>query len=290
MIPQNNREQYKISFLKFIKNLKVYEDQILKLNKYEIEIDYSDIRQGQYLISKDLYYRFKSLCLILNTPSEAALYSISRGIIDTYSVLYMISCFSGKEENYLRYLLYLLDAVRSRSNSLDIFTKNVDNLSKDSLTGIQMAKQSDLEAENRILDIIKQKKWTFKIDESNIQKSNWKYIDISGKFYKNAYNWNELYQIARIPPHLSIMFNSLYSSFIHGLGVSIMKSENDDKVQDQFTVDFFMLLIGFIIKINNINFPNELKEFNSKCVDQFIIDSSWELWNKLHDKNYSKSV
>ncbi|MEM5564386.1 hypothetical protein WNY78_04705 [Psychroserpens sp. AS72] len=205
---------------------------------------------GILKLTKNLIECFSVLEHLLKNHSLQAILSMHRTIIDNYSVLYLITEKGTLLEKDIRYKLFLLDAINSKHEVVNKFKKDSE---KD-------PKKYNLEDNNKAIEKDLRNKRKFNLDlekfvnnkqlaKNILTQNNWKFKDIlnNGKQQnKNRYNWIDLYQIARIPEHHSFVFQKYYSSFTHGLGLSIFTREENEILPFIATTYTTTALIGTI--------------------------------------------
>lgn len=138
---------------------------------------------------------------------------------------------------------------------------------------------SDDKASNELLEIIRGLQRNLNVNENIITKSNWKFKDINSSKNNNRYEWTELYINARIPAHQAKILQDYHSTFVHGLGISLM-IETDENLLPFIisTLEFCSILMSLIIKIITTEYCNETKDM---VLDKSIIDfmnDNWDNW------------
>lgn len=203
-----------------------------------------------------------------------------RMIIDNYSILYLLTSFSSSKEQQIRHYLFLLDAVISRSKIIDSFSPIVSNGFATGGTKQQseIAKEFDKIAESDIIKLLKDEKLYSTINENIIKNRNWKFKNINdGK--DNKFNWIEIYKLSRIPNRYSEMIQKYYSSFVHGLGISLMLNESEELSPLIISIlDLSSIIQSMIIKILLNEFKNETKQIKLQDGTLKFIDDSWNNW------------
>ncbi|MBK9225125.1 MAG: hypothetical protein IPO23_11875 [Flavobacterium sp.] len=87
-----------------------------------------DKKTGIYYLILNLHSNLKLVLeLAENNCKTQPLVTLGRMIIDNYSILYLLTSFSTKEEQQLRYYLYLLDSISMRSQSVQEFMEGMKN-------------------------------------------------------------------------------------------------------------------------------------------------------------------
>jgi hypothetical protein len=246
---------------------------------YDNHSNLLDKRNGTYSLFKNLYLNLDFLNQTKSIITTQALVTLSRNIIDNYSVLYLFTSYSTKEEQQLRYYLYLIDSLHNRSDIISDFSEKITTYIPPE--GLASAKNST-ENDSKIIDYL-----TFKIENENlsnlvkkevINMRNWKFkSEFPSK--NNSYNWQELSQIAKIPAHYSSAVQKQYSAYVHGLGLSILyKEANDTNVEDS-VFSFLIAIQALIGQIVLKEFQDDLKDINIE--NEFIdlikeISTNWK--------------
>jgi len=83
---------------------------------------------GVYKIFRALLFNFKFIYETADISSRQIAISLARTTIDHYAVLYILSCYSSRNEQALRYYLYLTDSLNSRISTIVDFSSNVTNV------------------------------------------------------------------------------------------------------------------------------------------------------------------
>jgi len=251
------------------------------LKCYEMDSSFKSKKIGIYKYIKKLIPCFNVLLEVSYSNSIQSLITLQRMIVDNYAILYLLTTFSTKEEQLLRYYLYLLDATHSHSEILDKFSSNLKSkIPDEAYKNAYNAKTQDNKSSIELIKIINEEKLDLIVNKEIISKSNWKFKDANEKDQnKNQYKWIELYSIARIPNHHAQMLQNYHSAFVHGLGISLM-IENDKDVFP-FTIsttDFCSILMSLIIKIIITEFKEETKnvKLNQKTID--FANGNWNNW------------
>jgi hypothetical protein len=252
------------------------------LDSYEHNSAFENIKVGIYKHIKKLIPCFDILFKVSQTSSIQSLMTLERMIIDNYAILYLLTIFSSKEEQLLRYYLFLLDAICSRSNILKNFSSNIKyempaKAYEDADSAIIYDKKASIEL-NKKINEIQQK---LSVNTEIIKNSNWKFKDIEeGNQNINRLSWTDLYKNAGIPNHHAQLLQKYNSSFVHGLGISLMIESEDNLLPFKIsTLELCSILMSRIIKIIMIEFQDETKtiNLNSKTID--FINHFWDNWS-----------
>ncbi len=253
------------------------------LSFYENEISYRNKKVGIYRHVKKLIPCFDDFFKTNESNSVQSMVTLQRMIVDNYSILYLLTNYSTEEEQLLRYYLFLLDSMQSRQNLIDHFTSNMKYDQPEELfQNAEKTKISDNETAEELLKIIKQENLDSDTEISIIKTANWKFKDKKKKNQKaNKYNWKELYSIARIPNHYAYSIQNYYSSFSHGLGVSLL-AKNDETSYPLRITNLYLssIILSMIIKILLNEYHEETKTLK---INQYVIkfmNSNWNNWNK----------
>jgi len=251
------------------------------IERYEHNSSFENIKVGIYKHVKKLIPCFDILFNVSKTSSIQSLITLERMIIDNYAILYLLTSFSSKEEQLLRYYLFLLDAASSRSNILKNFSSNIKNEMPakayvDADKAIIYDKKASIELHKKIKEI--QQKLS--VNTEIINNSNWKFKDIKeGNQNINRLSWTDLYTNARIPNHHAQMLQKYHSSFVHGLGISLMIDSDDNLLPFTIsTLDFCSILMSMIIKIITIEFQDETKAINLNFKTIEFMNHNWNNW------------
>ena len=96
---------------------------------------------------------------------------------------------------------------------------------------------------------------------------------------QNHYSWTELYEIARIPKKYSYVFQSFYSSFVHGLGMTIMKQpENNKFLMTELVFEIAAIIQALVAKILFIQYTGYIKEEQINPEFLLLVNYHWENW------------
>tara|TARA_B100000949_G_scaffold213330_1_gene208124 strand:- start:703 stop:1506 length:804 start_codon:yes stop_codon:yes gene_type:complete len=258
---------------------------LIELRKIEHLLDRSIDNKSQLLTKKiGVFNIFKNLIsnlIILkklneencNTQSFATL---SRMIIDNYAGFYLLTAHSDENEKQFRYYLYLMDSLQTRINSISDFANSLkDNKLVKSFDSSNNIIIHDKKTIATIIEKIKKEKLDTLASPKIIENRNWKYI--SGNSKKERYSWEELYNIAKIPEHFSKMIQNHYSTYAHGLGMTILYSERNEALINS-TFLFFALIQLNLAKIIINEF--EIDVLKANLDNNFIaqMEFHWDNW------------
>lgn len=242
---------------------KLYLDRIFAnlYDRYDSLTSLNSKKVGIYKHVKKLLPCFDILYEVSKTNSLQSLKALERMIIDNYAILYLLTSHSSKEEQDLRYYLYLLDGANTVAEILD------DHLNE-SPTGIPHdVKKTTYEArdsnDNTIKElkkIIEQINSGFKADPKIIKNKNWKFINAVPPKGGNCYSWPGLYENAKIPSRLLESMHKYSSQFVHGLGVSLMFDNNSNLAPNiNLVLELGRVVQTLIMKILLTEFSDETK-------------------------------
>ena len=203
-----------------------------------------DKKIGIYCQIKNLLPCFDILLSVTESGSVQSYSTLLRMIADNYSILFLLTCYNSKEEQELRYYLYLLNAIKTRS---DILKESILEEKKESAPEIEKANKADEKAIEEIKNIISQKGFEKQICVKVYDKKNWKF---KNQLNNDNYSWLELYKIAKLSPSDANVIFNFYSSFVHGLGIQLMLKETDDTSNNiKYTLNIATIIQTFLIRI-----------------------------------------
>ena len=108
-----------------------------ELNKYwsmveRLEMQYHNRHEvGIHKIFQTIIPIFYALLKVSESDSISSLQTLNRMIIDNYSVLYLLAINGAARERNIRYYLFLLDGIKSRSGLLANFNAQISENLKD---------------------------------------------------------------------------------------------------------------------------------------------------------------
>lgn len=217
---------------------------------------------GVYKHLKKLLPCFDVLFQISEYSSLQSQFTQQRMIIDNYAILYLLTSFSSKEEQELRYYLYLLDSTTSRPKMLKQFLDNCQYGTEKNTSLPDKAIEADHLATSQLIRLIEQKSLDKLVNEKIIKEANWKFVNPKSFKGKNKYSWEDLYIISKIKPNIAHIFQHFHSSFVHGLALSLHSQSNDDHSSTIYYKMIFAssnIIKGHIIKILLNEYPDETK-------------------------------
>jgi hypothetical protein len=203
-------------------------------------------------------------------------FTIQRAIVDYYSIIYLLTSYNSKEEQNLRYYLYVLDMLNSRINTHSEIKKETPG----EILNAQNQKTYELVEEDKktrqdVLDIIRTKKLNLAVNENIINKCNWKFKNPENN---DKFSWTQLAENSKIPGRFAIFYQDYASHFVHGIGSSPIIVD-DEKIVDTVineTLKFSSILMCLTIKIIVNEFVEETKFVN---INSKIRNKSDCLWN-----------
>lgn len=164
-----------------------------------------------------------------NTIDTSSLITLSRMIIDNYTVLHFIHISSKMlEERKLRHYLYILDGLQNRLNNLKKFPSitfdqnyieqtEIDELNRKINTTIQ----NDLISKDRLLLKIRESPlYNINMEDNIVKCCNWRYKKLDNTIKNNRFSWSELYKLTGIKESVSYFISGYMSEFVHGLCMS----------------------------------------------------------------------
>ncbi len=251
------------------------------LNYYEMDSSFISKKVGVYKHLKKLLPCFDILSKVSGSNSVQSLITLQRMIVDNYAIFFLLTSFSSKEEQLLRYYLYLLDATNSRLKIINNFSSNIKcEIPNETIRNAENAIIADSNSSIELIKLIKENNLYSLVNEEIINKFNWKYKDANKKKQSNNYyKWTELYTIAKIPNHHAQMLQNYYSSFVHGLGISLTIEDDDNLLPFIIsTLDFCSILQSMIIKIIMTEFKEETKNVKLKKKTIDFMNDNWNNW------------
>ncbi|RYJ52522.1 hypothetical protein DR871_000260 [Flavobacterium petrolei] len=240
-------------------------------------LDRLDREIGIYYLVVNLYSNLDLLKhLAMSGAKTQPLITLGRMIIDNYSILFLLSSYSTKEEQNLRYYLYLLDSISVRSESVKSFHEGIEH----QLTlQHRNEKESLINHDKRIITKLKAKIVSENLQnitsQNDIAKYNWKFQSVISAKNKSYYNWYELYNIAKIPKPFSETIQKHFSAFVHGLGMVIIYEQKNKAMEE--SVMSLLMIVQFLTAQIIVNEYSELTK-------NVILDKEFKLnmhegWN-----------
>ncbi len=236
---------------------------------------------GIYNILKKLVPCFTILDDVSKSNSVQSIITLERMILDNYTILFLLTNYESKNIQELRYYLFLLDAVETRIKIITEFAAN----SNIDLPGFVMDQKNNTVEEDKktraqLIQIINTKKLDVLVNEEIIKKSNWKFKDsASANKNHNSYKWRELYEIAKIPQRYAIMLQDYNSSYVHGLGLSLMiDNEFGSYLKMMKSLDFGSIIQSMIVKIMLDEFQIETQQITLSNDYEKFMNENWNSW------------
>lgn len=205
--------------------------------------------------------------------------TLSRMIIDNYAVFYLISTYSSIREQELRYYLYIMDSLEGRIKSIQDLNKAVQNNSL--IKNFQESKEiirHDKRAIKNLMARINADQLDKMVSARVIDRRNWKFTNGDPK-QKERLSWEELYNIARIPKRFSKLIQTHYSTYTHGLGMTILyESRNESFIESTFLLLNLLNLNLARILINEFNLQPDKMDMDPQFIG--LINHQWENYQK----------
>jgi hypothetical protein len=234
-------------------------------------------RIGQIHFLKSIVKNLIFLRANYNQSPFTAFVTLSRMIVDHYSAFFLIASFSNENEQKLRYYLIMIASLEGRIKTMSEFEKSLNNLPSEVIKGNQEAIKNDLIAVEIFSQRIIKENLNEIVDDKHIRKRNWKFPNLIPAENKNFYNWQELYNIAKIPSHFSKAIQQHFSEFTHGLGLTILYTDN--KLDSKLSIIAILCLIQSLIgKVILDEYKTELKSLNLDEKFIYNCNYNWENW------------
>lgn len=251
---------------------------ILPLKELEnSNLDRLDKEIGIYYLVVNLYSNLDLLKHLATSGAKTQpLITLGRMVIDNYSILFLLSSYSTKNEQKLRYYLYLLDSISVRSEITINFHAGIEH----ELTEQHRNEKEDLIShDNKIIAKLKAKIISENLEniaqKKDIGKYNWKFPSVINAKNKLYYSWNELYNIAKIPKPFSETIQKHFSAFVHGLGMVIIY-EQKNKTMEESLMSLLMIIQFLTAQIILNEFPELTKNV---ILDEEFKLNMYEGWN-----------
>lgn len=176
--------------------------------------------------------------------------SLVRMLADNVSTIRLVYAETNTEEKILRHLLYVMDGVSTRNDYLKDYPKNYDGtIPKETYEAIcvqvQEAKDNAEGCIEFCTNAIKARS-LYSAHQSSIDElvkyRNWKYKTIDKPKKKDAYTWNEMYQLLDVKDK-GYMF-SYFSQYVHGLSISNIALNDKDDFETPLA--FAFSLVGWV--------------------------------------------
>jgi hypothetical protein len=243
------------------------------LNRLDKEI-------GLYYLLINLYSNLDLIKYLAHSGVKTQpLVTLGRMIIDNYSILFLLSSHSTKEEQKLRFYLYLLDSISARSESIKTFCEAIG---ENQLTENNRNENERLiNHDQRVFDSLKVKIIVENLvnitKQKDIDKYNWKFQSTIKAKNRSYYNWNELYNIAKIPKDFSEIIQKHFSAFVHGLGTVLIYEQKNKKIEESMMS--LLMIVHFLTAQIIVNEYSELTK-NVVLDEKFklYMQESWNNW------------
>jgi len=173
--------------------------------------------------------------------------SLVRILADNVSTMNLIYASEDVNEKILRHLLYVMDGVVTRYEYLNDHPRPYDgSIQKEAYDTLyaraQEIKENAVGCINFCTNSIKTLP-CYSVHKSSIdeliKKRNWKFKTIDKPKQKDAYNWNEMYNLLDIKNNGYIF--SFFSQNVHGLSVSNIALDDKDDFDIPLTFVFVLL-------------------------------------------------
>lgn len=182
--------------------------------------------------------------------------SLVRILADNVSTIKLIYAAENVEEKILRHLLYVMDGATTRFEYLKDHPKPYDGkIPKETYDALCVQVQ---EIKNNALDCIAfctnsiKAHPCYAVHQSSIDElinlRNWKFKTINKPKKKDAYTWNEMYNLLDIKNNGYIF--SFLSQFVHGLSISniVLNDKNDFEAPLTFAFSLVGWVLNFLRK------------------------------------------
>ena len=274
---EESRKEYLLCVSELVKAL----NSLKELDKIE---SHNNRKIGMYKFLKNFSSSFSILFEISETNSISSLFTINRMIVDNYAIFYLLLLHSSEEEKNIRYYLYLMDGIKTRTNLVTNFHSNThENVKQITENNTQLVIDSDKENLAILKTFIDKNNVNGIVSNEVIKQNNWKFKDpISTKSKReNSFNWVDLYNIAKIPSHYSLAFQNYYSSYVHGLGISILNRPNSNsELIPSLVLSVTAIIQSILIKIISLEYSDFVKTENMDSEFLKKMNHNWENWNK----------
>lgn len=237
---------------------------------------------GVYKLLKKLVPCFDVLYNVTDMNSISSLFTISRMIIDNYSIYYLLTSNSTEEEKNIRYYLYLIDGVKTQSHLIKNFhSKTFDSVKELTENQNQAKQENNLEIFEILKGFINQNNTNNIVTDEIINQGNWKFKDgHSIKHSKqNSFSWTDMYKMAKIPDHYSLAFQNYFSSHSHGLGMSLMtQPESNNELSKSLILFTSSIIASMVVKISIVEYPAFNIENHLDVDFKHDMNLHWENW------------
>ncbi len=246
----------------FVFNCAKFEYEVEALDKIHKYYEIKDVNPYFLLIARKLVTIFYSADLLCECGDIVSANALCRIIADNYASLHLIYKKSNGEEQTLRYLLFLLDAVCTLEKGL--LKRPSKGSMSDELYSFIMS-QADEQAirNNKYKDeIIKQIKELSIFVQSPtfdkiVENSNWRYKELNST---KSYSWYELYQMSFPDNKIPFIISRYLSTYVHGLAISNF-STSKDELNFRVTLVYSILLVYLsqIMELLHTIFGNDIQ-------------------------------
>lgn len=232
-------------------------------------------RIGTFRFFQSIIKNLKFLRINYEKSPFTSFATLSRMIVDHYSAFFLISSHSSLDHQKLRYYLLMIGSLEGRIKTISDFQESMNNLPSEVIFDNQKAISHDENAVDIYLQKLESENLINIVEKKHIDKRNWKYPGEMPAKNENFYNWQELYKIAKIPGHFSKAIQQHFSEFTHGLGLTILYTEEKSDSK-QSIIAILCIIQSLIGKIMINEYSIELKELNLS--EQFTYDCNFN-WN-----------
>ena len=243
-------------------NCAKFEYEIGELDKIHKYYEIKDVNPYFLLIARKLVTIFYSADLLCECGDIVSANALCRIIADNYASLHLIYKKSNGEEQTLRYLLFLLDAVCTLEKGL------LKRPSKDSMSDelysliISQADEQAIRNNKDKDEIIKQIKELSIFVQSPIfdkivENSNWRYKELNST---KSYSWYELYQMSFPDNKIPFIISRHLSAYVHGLAISNFFTSKDN-LNLRVTLVYYIILVYLsqIMELLHTIFGNDIQ-------------------------------
>lgn len=250
--------------------------------------DYLRSQQGDYVVNDAVSFMLKLGFNFLNVAEtfldivklrkdSNSAYALFRVQADYLATLLLIFENKPEDETKFRYLLYLLDGLSQRAESLkekppyneDISKEDYDALIKQMTSAEKNAK----DALDFCLETIN--KHPYKninpiLFNKIVEKRQWKYKEFNGTLTKlDFFHWKDLYPLIDKRPDIA-SFISLCSHYVHG-NVNSLLSNTEDEDFDPIVSFDAMLIERYITMLKALYGNDKVNEILKFCLTGVII-------------------
>ncbi|MGI4021883.1 MAG: hypothetical protein ACRYFA_10290 [Janthinobacterium lividum] len=216
--------------------------------KYNVE-DILLKETGTYNILKNIKATIENILKItVNENNTQSIISLSRNIIDYYSIYFLFNHYHSNTEQLIRYYIYLIDSYKTLIKTQQLFlslSSQQNKLKFETIFNDLITKEekSIVNLKTKILNHDFEKY----CKEENINNGNWKF---KNKINKDKFGWKELYEFSINDDKYVILISNYFSMYTHGLGIINIKSDNQKIIEGTFGYISFVLN-KFIEELNS---------------------------------------